>query len=116
MFMARAAFVKDRSASRRIRQRLGRDGRQRGVLLAIPADETAQSFPDRDLWRVAQQPRRLGNVGVGDRNVAGLGGKILEARFDSKLFGELSHQVDERGGVGATQVEDLELDPKSTRL
>ena len=47
---------------------------------------------------------RLGDVGVGDRHVAGLFGQPVDLRLEAELLADPAHQVGERGGLGAAQV------------
>src|SRR5579872_5065872 len=86
----------------------GCSGSARFGALAVPGDEPAEPVPDGNFGRVAQEPRRLGDIGEGDRDVPGLRRKIFDPRLDGKLLAEDADQIGERGGVGAAEVEDLE--------
>ena len=48
---------------------------------------------DRHLRRVAEHLARLGDVGEGDRHVAGLLGEHLDPGLDAELVGDPVHEV-----------------------
>src|SRR5690606_18366231 len=76
---------------------------------AVPGDVAGETLADRHLRGVAEQAAGLGDVGEGDRHVAGLIGEHLDPRLDAELGGDPMNEVDQRGGLRAAEVEDLEL-------
>ncbi len=93
----------------------GRRERDLAVLLLEPVGEPGDALLDEDLGFIPEQIARLGHIGVGDGNVAGLVGQVFDFGDFAQIAFDESDQIQQRGGVAIAEIDNLIADGSECR-